>query len=348
MRQKPAAAQPRLRTAYASALVAQCTFVVVSEPALVKELLKHRLGVDDLHDFPYPELTKKELARVKLDSPPLTMRVEEAYAAARSGLLDEVVVKGHPSKRPLSAEEFVREAEAVHDQLHMVRLFFHFWSKGFVLSTGTKFGGQYLLYQSDRSKEHVRRLFLAFAARSGVVCRLSCAARFHWMANTHRWVLAQIPAQPSSQPDPTLAVYRRLESSLRSRGRCSSRQQSALPWGGWATPPRSSSSMLRTTPRLAQWMRCVFVNDQPRTTHARTQTRCAANDCAGEWRCMDRERVRCFQCTHAGPHTNRHCILKTVCATALQWLVCYARCKFRAQLPFCETAPTMVLIVPGT
>jgi len=138
--------------------VATCTMLVAVDKSLVHNLLSQRLGVDHLHDLPYPELTAKEKKRAVIDPPPLLLRREEVYVAAREGIVNSVRARDTSmgTTRSLSAQEFIDEVDSTAQPLYIEKVFYHYWKKGLVISPATKFGGHFLLYESDRDTEHVR------------------------------------------------------------------------------------------------------------------------------------------------------------------------------------------------
>lgn len=163
-----------VRVAYASGDTADNPVYLVTSQAVAKALLANRLGIDHLHDFPYPEAiaaanaaaekkkekTEKKKKKKKRKNkqipqpppPPLLLRREEVYVAAKEGLLDEVLVAG----RRVAAHEFVQAVDKSDTVLYLHHVFMHFWKKGLVISPATKFGGHFLLYMTDRDTEHVR------------------------------------------------------------------------------------------------------------------------------------------------------------------------------------------------
>lgn len=147
------------RFVFAGGEIVETNIFVATEGVLISDLLSHRLGVDHLHDLPYPELTQKEQKRVVLDRPPLLLRREEVYVAALKGLMDGICLKktcaDEKETTVMSTKTFISEVDAVDSKMNIARVFYHYWKKGLVISPATKFGGHFMLYESDRDQEHV-------------------------------------------------------------------------------------------------------------------------------------------------------------------------------------------------
>ena len=159
------------RVAYASGDTTDNPVYLVTNQSVADVLLANRLGIDHIHDFPYPEAIaaanaaaekktdkKKKRRKNKQISkpppPPLLLRREEVYVAVKEGLLDYVFVAG----RRVAGHEFVEVVDKCDTVLYLHHVFTHFWKKGLVISPATKFGGHFLLYMTDRDTEHVRRM----------------------------------------------------------------------------------------------------------------------------------------------------------------------------------------------